>query len=96
MQNHRRYLFVIILVLLGFSFFFLVDPQEQEIKNYPPQNNTIIAFGDSLVEGVGAPTDTNFVSLLSKKVGLPIHNLGKSGDTTESALEIGDVTEAEL
>ena len=42
----------------------------------------IVAFGDSLVAGVG----TNFVSLLSDRIGISIVNAGRSGDTTGSAL----------
>lgn len=47
---------------------------------------TIVAFGDSLIVGVGASKGNDFISLLSKEIGQPILNLGKSGDTTVSAL----------
>lgn len=58
-----------------------------EVKNYPSSGTDIIAFGDSLVEGVGASSkEKNFVSLLSQKIEKPIVNLGVSGDTTEAGL----------
>lgn len=42
----------------------------------------IVAVGDSLVEGYGATEGNDLVSLLSKKVGLPIENEGVSGNTS--------------
>lgn len=47
----------------------------------------IVAFGDSLVAGYGASMEGGFVSLLSTGLGVPVINLGKSGDTTSSAKE---------
>jgi acyl-CoA thioesterase-1 len=46
----------------------------------------IVAFGDSLVVGVGTTSGNNFVSLLSDRVGISIVNAGRSGDTTGTAL----------
>lgn len=58
----------------------------QIIKNYPSSGEIIIAFGDSLVEGVGATEGNDFVSLLSRRINTPIVNLGHPGDTTAEAL----------
>ena len=52
----------------------------------PTAGELVIAFGDSLVEGVGASAGHDVVSLLSARVGVPIVNAGRSGDTTGSAL----------
>jgi acyl-CoA thioesterase-1 len=46
----------------------------------------VVAFGDSLVAGRGAPSGRDFVSLLSERLGVPIINAGHSGDTTRAAL----------
>jgi acyl-CoA thioesterase-1 len=46
----------------------------------------IIAFGDSLVEGYGAPRGGDFVSKLSISLGVPIQNYGRSGDTTADGI----------
>lgn len=46
----------------------------------------IIAFGDSITYGYGVPPDKNYVSLLSKNLGLKIENAGMIGDTTATAL----------
>ncbi len=72
------------LIVIGFLLF--QDFQKQTITNYPSKGTEIIAFGDSLVVGAGAKEGSDFVSLVSKKLGVPITNLGQSGDTTESAL----------
>jgi acyl-CoA thioesterase-1 len=52
----------------------------------PTAGTTIIAFGDSLVAGRGATTGHDFVSILSRRLGTPIINAGRSGDTTATAL----------
>lgn len=70
------------LVVLGFFYFSRSAP----ITNYPSNGTDIIAFGDSLVQGVGSSAGNNFVSLLSQKIGQPIINLGQAGDTTEDGL----------
>lgn len=51
----------------------------------PPQS-PIIAFGDSLVEGLGASKNNDWVSLLSARYPIPILNKGQKHDTTRSAL----------
>ena len=52
----------------------------------PTAGENIIAFGDSLVAGHGATPGHDFVSVLSRRTGLPILNAGRSGDTTAAAL----------
>lgn len=74
-------LFVSVAMFFGIKFF-----SNDEITNYPPKNHTIVAFGDSLVEGVGATSGNDFPSLVGGLAGVPIINEGKSGDTTEAGL----------
>jgi lysophospholipase L1-like esterase len=52
----------------------------------PTSGLGIVAFGDSLVEGRGATLGEDFVSVLSRRLGVSIVNAGHSGDTTEAAL----------
>lgn len=67
--------------------------REQRIVNFPSQNSGVVAFGDSLVEGVGSARGGGFVSVLEKRLGVPIVNLGRSGDTTAMALaRVNEVT----
>lgn len=90
--NSTQHLFgnktlVVVGVVVVLSVIFLwVSQRDFEIRNYPSQGETIIAFGDSLVVGIGAQQGNNFVSVLSRQIGEPIENFGKSGDTTERAL----------
>jgi lysophospholipase L1-like esterase len=52
----------------------------------PTSGRTIVAFGDSLVEGRGATPGRDFVSVLARRLGTRIVNAGQSGDTTAAAL----------
>jgi acyl-CoA thioesterase-1 len=54
-------------------------------KTEPSQPNEVIAFGDSLVSGLGTTSGNDFVSLLSQRLAINIRNAGFPGDTTLSA-----------
>jgi hypothetical protein len=74
--------------------FYIMFGGSTKIKNYPTTVGPIVAFGDSLVFGYGSTAGNDFVTLLSKKLGEPIVNLGVSGDTTAQGLaRIEQVTE---
>lgn len=79
-------------VLLGaYLIFFSASPA---VTNVPSNGTSIVAFGDSLVTGVGASAKKDFVSILARRIDEPIVNLGRSGDTTRDALtRIDDVLE---
>lgn len=55
-------------------------------KAAPSGAKPVIAFGDSLVYGVGATGGNSFVSLLSQRVAVNIVNAGRPGDTTADGL----------
>jgi len=86
MFKGKNYHIVIGILLLGAVFYFFSSAREAKIANYPSSGTDIIAFGDSLVVGAGATYGNDFVSLLSKKIGQEIINLGVSGDTTDDGL----------
>ncbi len=52
----------------------------------PTAGDQIIAFGDSLIEGVGASPGHDLVSVLARRLGTPVINAGRRGDTTGAAL----------
>ena len=52
----------------------------------PRAGSQVIAFGDSLVRGKGASPGKNWVSRLSRQLGITILNKGRNGETTRSAL----------
>mgnify|MGYP002621585425 CR=1 FL=1 len=83
---------VIGLGIIGW-FWWQAGANDVEITNYPPTGSTIVAFGDSLVKGIGASRSGGFVKILEGRLGLPIINEGVSGDTTRTALaRISNVT----
>ena len=60
--------------------------------NFPSSGSRVVAFGDSLVAGVGSESGGGFIKMLSEDLGVEIINLGVSGNTTKDALSrVGDI-----
>jgi acyl-CoA thioesterase-1 len=56
--------------------------------NLPPgATGPWVAFGDSLTEGFGASEGQSYPAILSRRLGVPIVNMGVSGDTTDGGLK---------
>jgi acyl-CoA thioesterase I len=77
---------ILILIAVAIAAAISMREEAQDVANLSSPNSGIVAFGDSLVEGVGS-RGGGFVTLLSKELGMAIANLGRSGDTTASALQ---------
>ncbi|MDB5244245.1 MAG: Acyl-CoA thioesterase [Parcubacteria group bacterium] len=75
-----------ILIFVGVWYFAFRTTSPGSVANYPSSGTDIIAFGDSLVAGNGSTHGNDFVSVLSKKTGQTIVNLGVPGDTTAAGL----------
>ena len=59
---------------------------EQQLE--PLESDAVIlAFGDSLTQGVGAPRDKAYPQVLSELTGITVINSGVSGETTAEGLE---------
>lgn len=71
---------------LAVGYFLRTDSSETSACRDRSPQPVAIAFGDSLVQGIGATTPGGFVSHLSVASGIPIRNLGRAGDTTETAV----------
>lgn len=56
------------------------------VRNRNSSGQTIVCFGDSLTEGVGAGPGEDYPSVLARLIGAPVVNAGRSGDTTAAAL----------
>jgi len=86
-MTKKQLIFIIlgIILLVPILYFFLRE--DDKITNYPPKNQKVVAFGDSLIEGVGATAGNDFVSIVGRNLGIYIINKGVSGDTTASALK---------
>ena len=74
------------LLLVVLAIWYFVD-SEPPVVDFPTAGRNIIAFGDSLVVGFGASPGNDFVSILSARLGQPIVNAGRNGDTTQAGLE---------
>lgn len=83
-SKHFAFLGFALLVLVPFIYFIVY--RDDEITNYPPRSQRIVAFGDSLIEGVGSTREGGFVSIVADRLGVEIVNKGKAGDTTEMGL----------
>ncbi|MDQ3014514.1 MAG: GDSL-type esterase/lipase family protein [bacterium] len=78
----------IILLILAAGAYFVFSQEAKQITNYPGAGIKIVAFGDSLIQGVGASgKDTTVVSVLSRKISREIVNEGIGGNTTRDGLE---------
>ncbi len=85
MSHRSRTITAGLLLLLagwGFHHFF----SSPTVANSPPPNDKIIAFGDSLTQGVGASPDQTYPDQLAGLLGRPIINAGVAGETAEDAL----------
>lgn len=58
----------------------------RKVVNLGSHGANIIAFGDSLTAGYGAPAGADYPSQVSSMIGEPLVNAGVSGDTTAGAL----------
>jgi acyl-CoA thioesterase I len=90
----QKKLLLVVGAVIVIGAFYVIFGGSTKIKNYPTTVGPIVAFGDSLVFGYGSTAGNDFVTLLSKKLGEPITNLGVSGDTAAQGLaRIEQVTE---
>jgi lysophospholipase L1-like esterase len=79
----RRQTIVLLVVAAIVSVWWFVPRAD---PTAPTSGTNVIAFGDSLVEGVGASRGRDLVWLLSTRSGTPIINAGRRGNTTADAL----------
>lgn len=56
------------------------------VKNADSRGTSVIAFGDSLTAGYGAPAGEDYPTQLASAIGREVVNAGVSGDTTDAAL----------
>jgi len=61
--------------------------KKTNIANLDSNGSTIICFGDSLTRGHAARADQAYPARLSARLGVPVVNAGRDGDTTAQALK---------
>ena len=79
----RSFYIVLFLVLLNSCG----GERFDSIRNIRSSGQSIICFGDSLTEGVGAGSGEEYPTVLSRQLVQPVINAGQRGDTTAQALE---------
>lgn len=86
LEPHEKVTLVLILVIVGFFvLMYFMKYRAPTISNYPSERTLVVAFGDSLIEGLGG-TNEGFVGYLEELVNYDIENMGNSGETTHEAL----------
>ncbi|MBI3627170.1 MAG: hypothetical protein HY220_00260 [Candidatus Sungbacteria bacterium] len=83
-MSRRAFYWLLIVLLTAAGYWFFT--RRHFMADRPTRGGTIVAFGDSLTEGVGATSGHDYVSVLARRIGMPIINAGRSGDTTATAL----------
>lgn len=78
----------LITIIVGIAVILIIIryTRPQKIKNYPSHGKKVIAFGDSLIAGLGSTKGNDFVSLLEDEVGESIVNMGVPGEITMHGL----------
>lgn len=86
----RKIFLAIGVVLIVSAVFVFLKPQK--ITNFPSSGASIVMFGDSLTYGVGATSGNDIPSILSRKIGQQVINMGVPGETSAQGLaRVGDV-----
>ena len=77
----------VLLLLIGFVFSSCGGDGFDRIRNLRSAGQTIICFGDSLTEGVGAESGQDYPTVLSRLIATHVINAGHRGDTAAAALD---------
>lgn len=85
MNYYRLLAITVVLSLLTWGF--MEYMKQPLIKNADSTGTNVIAFGDSLVFGVGSTEGNDMFSVTSRELGIPIINKGVPGNTTADGLE---------
>ena len=83
----KRNLVVLIALGLAVGVFIWLRSTPNYVNLPPSADGPWVAFGDSLTEGAGATEGNNYPAVLGRQLGIEIHNAGRSGDTTSSAMQ---------
>ena len=78
----KKWVGILLVFVIGFL---LMKKTDSSVKNLGNSGTDIIAFGDSLTAGYGAPKGASYPAVLSEKLGRPVINLGLSGETAVHA-----------
>lgn len=86
----RKFLFLSVIGLVLIGMLWSAWEGEKTIRNNDSAGTDIIAFGDSLIAGVGAEEGMTLPEQLGRKLGVSITNEGISGATTRDGVRTID------
>jgi lysophospholipase L1-like esterase len=86
-MTFRKLVWILAPAVIAALLYWWINRPPVPINLPPTATGPWIAFGDSLTEGYGATEGNAYPALLSRNLGVPIVNLGVSGDTTADALK---------
>jgi acyl-CoA thioesterase I len=84
MTLRTRLTLVGLVAFLGWAAWALFAPTY--VANSPARSGPLIAFGDSLTQGVGSEGGRTYPDHLAELLGQPVVNRGRSGETAAEAL----------
>jgi acyl-CoA thioesterase I len=82
---NKKSLLSVVLIGGAVGWFYFQPPAV--VVNAPPRPGPIVALGDSLTQGVGAPSNQSYPDQLAAMLGRPVINAGVGGDTVAQAAE---------
>ena len=85
-MKRKRVFQALAIIAAALAAYFVYQNLGNKITNHPNEGISVIAFGDSLVYGIGSSVGGGFVNLLSEDLKVSIINLGVNGDRTKDAL----------
>lgn len=74
---------IAVVLLAAYGVFYFMKDTRPEIKNLNNPGLAVVALGDSLTAGYGAPAGQSFPDELAKQTARPVINLGRNGDIAE-------------
>jgi lysophospholipase L1-like esterase len=83
----RKWLIAAALVCIAVAAWFFLRTSIDYVNLPPSATGPWVAFGDSLTDGFGASEGNSYPAVLGRKLGVPIQNFGKSGETTADGLK---------
>ena len=89
-EDMKKYLKIWSAVITAFAIFiyFIYGRSEGKVHLSPAKPGIVVAFGDSITQGVGATApEKTYPARLEALVGRKVINSGRAGDTTYQALE---------
>jgi len=85
-MSSMKYLLGVLIALVGVFVFMKEGNQTTQEKIVLDKSSVVLAFGDSLTYGFGAPKEYSYPSILERKTSLEIVNAGINGEVSSQGL----------